>query len=105
MWEGLWHAHGRNGPIADLLKGLIKLAAAGVKVRQHQPHGIATHSRRAAEAFRKARIETGPRLLGLDLDRLIAIAERIAETIPTTEAGTAERVVPVFDFALRPSEN
>ncbi|HEX5103310.1 MAG TPA: DUF309 domain-containing protein, partial [Pirellulaceae bacterium] len=28
-WEALWHACGRKGPTADLLKGLIKLAAAG----------------------------------------------------------------------------
>src|SRR5688500_11645065 len=34
VWEGLWHACGRSGPTADLLKGLIQLAAAGVKVRQ-----------------------------------------------------------------------
>src|SRR6516162_1991742 len=33
-WEGLWHAAGRQGPTGDLLKGLIALAAAGVKVRQ-----------------------------------------------------------------------
>jgi hypothetical protein len=30
-WEGLWRACGRRGPAADFLKGLIKLAAAGVK--------------------------------------------------------------------------
>src|SRR3981081_2703360 len=27
-WESLWHAAGRRGPVATLLKGLIKLAAA-----------------------------------------------------------------------------
>ena len=37
-WEDLWHAHDRRGPIADVLKGLIKLAASGVKVRDRQPH-------------------------------------------------------------------
>ena len=45
VWEGLWHAHGRRGPTADLIKGLIKLAAAGVKVRQRQRHGVVTHAR------------------------------------------------------------
>ena len=35
-WEGLWHAYGRRGPTADVLKALIKLAAAGVKVREGQ---------------------------------------------------------------------
>lgn len=33
VWEGLWHACGRSGMTADLLKGLIALAAAGVKLR------------------------------------------------------------------------
>ena len=32
-WEHLWHAAGRKGPAGDFLKGLIKLAAAGVKLR------------------------------------------------------------------------
>src|SRR5690348_12086299 len=32
VWEGLWHAAGRAGVTADFLKGLIQLAAAGVKV-------------------------------------------------------------------------
>src|SRR5712692_7985241 len=31
VWEGLWHACGRTGRTAAFLKGLIKLAAAGVK--------------------------------------------------------------------------
>src|SRR5262245_31357021 len=46
-WESLWHACGRGGPVADLLKGLIKLAAAGVKVREGRPAGVASHARRA----------------------------------------------------------
>src|SRR5947209_5417022 len=42
-WEALWHAHGRSGATADVLKALIKLAAAGLKVRQRQTHGIIVH--------------------------------------------------------------
>ena len=33
VWEGLWHAAGRSGDLADFFKALIKLAAAGVKLR------------------------------------------------------------------------
>src|SRR5688500_6277324 len=36
-WEGLWHACNRRGRTANFLKGLIKLAAAGVKAREGQP--------------------------------------------------------------------
>src|SRR6516225_214225 len=70
-WEALWHAHGRRGPTADLLKGLIKLAAAGVKVRQRQRHGVVTHARRAAACFAAARAAGGRFQLGLDLEEWI----------------------------------
>src|SRR5262245_6153026 len=66
-WEALWHAQGRRGPTADVLKGLIKLAAAGVKVRQRQPRGVATHAHRAAALFEAEARQQGGRLLGLDL--------------------------------------
>jgi hypothetical protein len=36
-WETLWNAVGRQGPMADLLKVLIQIAAAGVKRRQLKP--------------------------------------------------------------------
>src|SRR5258708_8137214 len=42
-WESLWHACGRSGPTADFLRGLIKLAAAGGKVREGAPQGVACH--------------------------------------------------------------
>ncbi len=82
VWEGLWHAHGRKGPTADVIKGLIKLAAAGVKVREGQPHGITTHAARAARLFESAAGRAGARQLGLDLDEWIAIARRIADDPP-----------------------
>lgn len=53
-WEGLWHATDRSGPVADLLKALIKLSAAGVKTRAGSPAGRRRHCRRAAELLRQA---------------------------------------------------
>ena len=96
-WEGLWHAHGRKGPVADVLKGLIKLAAAGVKVREGQPHGVATHARRAAALFAAIGI---PTLLGLDLARLAEIARELAENPPVSPATRGCRVIRVFEFSL-----
>ncbi len=52
-WESLWHVHGRRGEVADFLKGLIKLAAAGVKQREGVPAGVRTHASRAAELWRR----------------------------------------------------
>lgn len=53
-WESLWHAAGHAGPVAVLLKALIKLAAAGVKAREGNAAGVRRHARRGAELFRIA---------------------------------------------------
>ena len=102
VWESLWHAHGRRGPIADLLKGLIKLAAAGVKVRQGQPHGIVTHATRAGASFASARRDAGRYLLGLDLDELQEHSRRIADSPPGSPVDLSVPVSQVFKFALMP---
>ncbi|MCP4174367.1 MAG: DUF309 domain-containing protein [Fuerstiella sp.] len=43
-WEHLWMALGRSGSEADIVKGLIKLAACGVKCLQANPVGASRHS-------------------------------------------------------------
>lgn len=96
-WETLWHRYGRKGPEADVLKALIKLAAAGVKVRQRQPHGVETHALRARAMFDQVRDQSGPTILGFDLERLSLFASRVA-AVPPADPGTPEdRVVVVFD--------
>jgi hypothetical protein len=80
-WEGLWHACGRKGPLADFFKGLIQLAAAGVKQRAGIPAGVEGHATRAAQLWRgvAASAEGGAgELFGLRLDELIGLAERVA---------------------------
>ncbi len=98
-WESLWHACGRTGTTADFLKGLIKLAAAGVKVREDKPEGVRTHANRAAELFRGMN-ERG-RFLGLEVSELITFADEIAANPPTSRK-PAETVEVVFGRALRP---
>ena len=51
-WESLWMACGRKGVVADFLKGLIKLAAAGVKALEGKAEGVRSHAGRAAELWR-----------------------------------------------------
>lgn len=102
-WEALWNAHGRRGPTADVLKALIKLAAAGVKVRERQPHGVRTHAARAAALFEAVRSESGPRHLGLDMDRLGALARHVAETPPDDPGSREDPVTRVFPFRLGPT--
>jgi uncharacterized protein len=52
-WEVLWHAFGRTGAVADFLKGLIHLAAAGVKAREGRLNGVERHAERAKVLFDK----------------------------------------------------
>lgn len=48
-WEQVWIALGRTGEAADLVKGLIKLAAAGVKYLEGNLRGAQRHFARAVE--------------------------------------------------------
>jgi uncharacterized protein len=103
VWEALWHAHHRHGPIADLLKALIKLAAAGVKVRERQPGGVVTHAGRAFLAIDAIREQVGDRLLGLDLARLSTFAKSIRDQPPTDPGPRDSAVTRLFEDALTPS--
>ena len=84
-WEALWHAASRTGGLADFLKGLIKLAAAGVKLREHNRVGVERHARRALELFRE--VQGSPSgvfatAAQLPLPELIAIADQLGRQPP-----------------------
>jgi hypothetical protein len=74
QFESLWLAAGRKGLVADFLKGLIKLAAAGVKHLEGKPQGVRSHACRAAELWRGVGLDV---FLGLRLRELIELAERV----------------------------
>ncbi|QDT56126.1 hypothetical protein Pan44_41770 [Caulifigura coniformis] len=86
-WEAVWHAVGRHGPTADFLKALIKLAAAGVKVREGKPAGVQRHALRALELVTHVRAQSGAsHFAGLPLADLSRLASSIAETTWTQPA-------------------
>ena len=58
-WEGLWISAGRSGTEADMLKGLIRLAACGVKCLQGNRNGAQRHALRAFELFHKVELSSG----------------------------------------------
>jgi uncharacterized protein len=103
-WESLWHACGRTGPTADFLRGLIKLAAAGVKVREGVPQGVASHAGRAAAILQEAAQRCGAngRVFGLRVGHLLACARAVAALAPTVRADGDVGVKIVFDFVLDP---
>jgi hypothetical protein len=75
QWEAVWHGAGRKGTVADFLKGLIQLAAAGVKHAEGRPDGVRSHARRAAELF--GALGAGS-FAGLAPGELTAAAEAVA---------------------------
>jgi uncharacterized protein len=102
-WEALWHAAGRRGAEATLLKGLIQLAVAGVKIRQGLTSAAEEHARRARDLF--AELAPSPAgdqvpFAGFTPDELMALAERATAAAQTPVAAGAgpTRVFP-FDFA------
>jgi hypothetical protein len=101
-WEGLWVASGKTGIVADFLKGLIKLAAAGVKARAGRLVGVQRHARRAHELFqsvRAAQPATQTEFCGLSLEELIRVARQLFDhpLIDETPSVGGRRV---FDFVL-----
>lgn len=100
VWEGLWHAHGRTGEVAQVLKALIKLAAAGVKVRQGQVHGVVTHARRAEVLFETVGAHRTASMLGLNLRSMAGLAQRVVEHPPEIAEDHSGLPIRVFDFIL-----
>jgi uncharacterized protein len=99
VWEGLWRACGRTGPTADFFRGLIKLAAAGVKVRQGVPAGVASHAVRAAAALQRL---TSDHYFGLRLSDLLAYSLAVEALASAVVGDREEGVKIVFPFVLSP---
>lgn len=103
-WEAVWHACGRSGTRADLLKGLIKLSAAGVKAREGSLEGVRRHLLRAAELFETVEQAIRPAgwLMGL---RPLALALRARELAAQSDElvnTIDEPVVAVLPVVLEP---
>lgn len=98
VWESLWHVAGRKGTTADFLKGLIKLAAAGVKAREGRAAGVRQHAERAEELFRAEQSQGGQDRFGLSLLDLIEAAEAAAtsvENLRNEGKADAARLLPI----------
>jgi len=103
-WEGLWVAAGRTGVQADFLKGLIKLAAAGVKAREGRSVGVQRHARRAAELFRGVLAHQQSvdqqTYAGLSISDLIAAANQLVLR-PIVDAAPSVGGRPVLALQLK----
>ncbi len=104
-WETLWHALGRVGASADQIKGLIKMAAAGVKAREGRPEGVARHAARARDLFAMSGVDSpsidsslGP----CPFRQLQQFANEVACNPNAFVNDAIAPVVIVFPFVMRP---
>lgn len=103
-WEGLWIAAGRRGATAEFFQGLIKLAAAGVKLREGNLRGAQRHLRRAAELLGAVAARLGPdaSCFGLDCHALQAVCLKALDAPLPAGLLPTGAPVRVFPFVLRP---
>ncbi len=102
-WERLLRSTGNETTCGRYLKGLIKLAAAGVKVRENSLHGVRRHAASAGEVFADVAAEvSGEFLCGLEFTKLQYAADRAAQ-LTYKNAYTAGKPVRVFPFILQPN--
>lgn len=101
-WERLWRASNPDSIVGRFLKGLVKLSAAGMKVRENSIHGVRRHAASAGEVFADAAAESeSDSFCGLELERLQFAADRAAQLNynPDLPAG---KPIRVFPFLLEP---
>lgn len=101
-WERLWRACPPESLVSRFLKGLVKLAAAGVKVRERSIHGVRRHAASAGEVFADIAAEWGDDVFcGLRLTHLQFAADRAAQ-LPYKEELKPGDPVKIFPFVIEP---
>ncbi|MDP2779944.1 DUF309 domain-containing protein [Devosia sp.] len=102
-WEPIWLAARGNVQDRALFKGLIMLAATGVKIRERKWQAAARHAGRAARALRQLPRGTDTsqfKQIGMAPEALASLAEAAARSpinLPMPRDGKPE---PVFPFLL-----
>lgn len=74
--EAVWNVHERKGEVADFLKGIIMLSAAGIKLKLEQDESARGHFERALVLFETIKKTKGALFLGFELNQLL---EKIGE--------------------------
>jgi uncharacterized protein len=101
-WERLWRVSVPDSPVGRFLKGLVKLAAAGVKVRENSIHGVRRHAASAGEVFADVAAEIdNPFFCGLEFTVLQFASDRAAQ-LSYKEKHSGCAPIRVFPFVLTP---
>lgn len=101
-WERLWRVSTPDSAVGRFLKGLVKLSAAGVKVREDSIHGVRRHAASAGEVFADVAAETSLDVYcGLELTNLQFAADRAAQLTYKQKLPVGQPI-RVFPFVLKP---
>lgn len=100
-WERLLRTTGVDCTVGRFLKGLVKLSAAGVKVRENSIHGVRRHAASAGEVFADVAAEVGTEYYcGLEFTTLQFAADRAAQISYSDKIGSPREPARVFPFVL-----
>lgn len=101
-WDRLWRASNPETLVGRFLKGLVKLAAAGIKVREDSIHGVRRHAASAGEVFADVAAEADiDSFCGLSFTKLQFAADRAAQLVYPDDMEPG-RPLRVFPFVLLP---
>ncbi len=101
-FDRLQRVSGPESTVGRFLKGLVKLSAAGMKVRELSIHGVRRHAASAGEVFADIAAEVGDdRFCGLEFTMLQFAADRSAQLSYRPEL-PAGQPIRVFPFVLQP---
>mgnify|MGYP002624686270 CR=1 FL=1 len=101
-WDRLWRVSVPDSTVGRFLKGLVKLSAAGVKVREKSIHGVRRHAASAGEVFADVAAEVSTEFYcGLEFTMLQFAADRAAQLVYKQDYPAGEPI-RVFPFLLQP---
>ena len=101
-WERLLKIADSETLVARFLRGLVKLAAAGIKVREESIHGVRRHAASAGEVFADVAAEADvERFCGMNFTLMQFAADRAAQLMYTKDLQPG-RPLRVFPFLLLP---
>lgn len=103
QWETLWHLTSRHSAEADFFRGLIKFAAAGVKIREGKIRGAQRHAERAGELFKEILHNRKlSQLFGLRINELADFSKRINHQTAKNKLSDISKSETIFDWQLTP---
>ncbi len=101
-WERLHRVSQPDSLVGKFLKGLVKLSAAGMKVREYSIHGVRRHAASAGEVFADVAADSEADFYcGLEFTQLQFAADRAAQ-LTYADKYTVGEPVKVFPFTLVP---